>query len=65
MWKEWWCIFASNQREKLTGNGEGIVIVRGNIRVVNEARCTSTNTGGGREGAYAGQRERERDSPFN
>ena len=40
------------------GTGWRIVIVRGNIRVVNEARCTSTNTGGGkREGV---ERERER-----
>lgn len=37
------------------GTGWRIVIVRGNIRVVNEARCTSTNTGGGK-------RERERET---
>lgn len=39
------------------GTGRGIVIVRGNIRVVNEARCTSTNTGGG---VCRAERERER-----
>lgn len=45
------------------GTGRGIVIVRGNIRVVNEARCTSTNTGGRRR---MSGRERERETlPFN
>ena len=47
------------------GTGWRIVIVRGNIRVVNEARCTSTNTGGGNREGVERERERERDSPFN